>query len=77
MEIPRGHLHGGLRHVVPANRLERREQVARVREVDAEHARRDERLDDVPRRVVRLAAVVRILLGDAFAEARHAAVIES
>ena len=44
VQIPRGHLHGRLRHVVSADRLERREQVARVRELDAEHARRDERL---------------------------------
>src|SRR6185295_8942595 len=66
-QIPRCHLHRGLRHVVAADRLERREDVARMREGDTEHARRDEVRDNVPHGVVRLGAVVRIQLRDAFA----------
>ena len=45
--------------------------------VDAEHARRDEVRDDVPGRLVRLGAVVRILLGDALAVRRHAVALDA
>ena len=41
-EIPRRHLHGRLGHVVAADRRERGKHVARMRELDADHARRDE-----------------------------------
>src|SRR5262249_44789012 len=68
-QIPRRHLDRGPGPVVGADRLQRREHVARVGEGDAEHPRRDELRDDVPRRLVGLRAVVRIAIGDAFAVA--------
>ena len=43
----------------------------------AEHPRRDERRDDVPRRLGRLVAVVRVVLGDALAPADRAVAFEA
>ena len=60
-----------------ADRLERGEHVARVRELGAEHARRDEVRDDVPDGVVGFGAVVRILLGDALAVAGRAVAVDA
>src|SRR4029450_7754599 len=68
-EIPGCHLDGGLGHVVSANSLQRSIDVARVRELAAEHERSDEVVDDVPRRACRFGAVVRIFIGDALGEA--------
>ena len=48
-----------------------------MRELDADHARRDELRDDVPRRVVRLGAVVRIAIGDAFTVSGHAVAVDA
>src|SRR3989454_2070029 len=77
VEVPRRHLDGGLRHAMAADRLERGEDLTRVREGGAEHARRDEVRDDVPRGLVRLGAVVRILLGDALAVAGCTAAVDA
>ena len=68
-EIPGCHLDGGLGHVVSANSLQRSIDVARMRELAAEHERSDEVVDDVPRRACRFGAVVRIFIGDALGEA--------
>ena len=76
VQIPRRHLDRRFRHVVAADGFQRRKYLSRVIEVDAEHARRDELRDDVPRRLVRFGAVVRILLGDAFTERGHAAPVQ-
>ena len=77
VQIPRGHLHRGLRHVVAADRFERGKDVARMLERRAEHARRDEVVDDVPAGLVGFRAVVRILLRDAFTVAGDAAVVDA
>src|SRR4029434_5639649 len=77
MEIPERHFNRGLRHVVAADRLERRKHVAGMLELDAEDARRDELGDDVPDGVVGFRAVVRILFGDAFAVAADAVAVDA
>src|SRR5262249_32421927 len=77
VEGPRRHFDGGLRHVLAPGRLERGKHVARVRERRADHARRDEVPDDVPAGVVRLGAVVRILIRDAFAEPARAVAVHA
>ena len=60
-EIPRRHLDRGLRHVVAADARERRKDLARMLERAAEHERREEVLDDVPRASTFVSdAVVRI-----------------
>ena len=60
-----------------ADGFERREQLARMPEGRAEHARRDEIRDDVPTGLVGLRAVVRILLRDALAEAGGALAVDA
>ena len=60
----------------PRTRAHRREHLARVRELDAKHQRREELRDDVPRRLDRLRAVVRVVVGDALAPGRHALAVE-
>ena len=74
-QVPRGHLDGRLRHVVAANGFQRGKHVAGMRELRPDDARRDELRDDVPRRLVRLGAVVRILLRDALAVSARAALV--
>src|SRR5581483_11335667 len=59
------------------DRLESRKDLARVGEVAADQARRDELADDVPAGGVGFGAVVRIGIGDAFAVAGGAAAVDA
>ena len=69
IEIPGCHLDRGLRHVVTANRREHIEDFTGMLEATADHPRRDELGDDVPRGFGGLAAVEGVGFGDAFAPA--------
>src|SRR4029450_3846580 len=67
MEIPHRHFDARLGHVVAAASLQRGVDLARMIEALADDERRDEAGDDVPDRLGRLAAVIRIGLGDGLA----------
>src|SRR4029450_4995929 len=69
MEIPHPPFDPRLGHVVAADSLQRRVDLARMIEAFADDERRDEAGDDVPHRLGRLAAVVGIRLGDTLAPA--------
>src|SRR6185436_6125996 len=71
----RRHLDGRLRHLVPADLAQGGEDLARVRELAAEHRRSDESGDHVPRRRRRLRAVERMGVGDAFTPAGGSAAV--
>ena len=73
-QIPGGHLDGRFGHVMAADGRQRVEDLARMIEATAEHERRDELGDDVPRRPRGLGAVVRVGVGDALAEPADAVV---
>ena len=76
-QVPGRHLDGGFGHEVAAHARQCGEDLARMRELDAHDQWRDKLGDDVPRRLGGLAAVVRIVLGDAFAPARLTATLDA
>ena len=75
-QVPGGHFDRRFRHVVAADRAERREDIAGMREVVAEHERRDEVRDDVPGGPCGLGAVERVGVRHALAEPDGAVLLD-
>ena len=76
VQIPGRHLDAPFGHEVAANARQRGKDLPRVRERPRRAPAARELADDVPRRLGGLAAVVRVVLGDALAPAVCAAPVD-
>ena len=75
VEVPRRHLDDGLGHVVATDARHRGPEIARVRELAAQHERREKFRDHVPDRFRRFAAVVGVVFRDGLAPALRAVAV--